>query len=126
MRTMAQKRAEYALTKVLAVVKSLQDPDKLKHFKHFSAGAPSMILQNGLGQTLAFWLAKGRFEHQALFSILKDWLKETNAATFGGCQKDADLIGKLSGIDQRAYLSAQNESLALLEWVKRFANADLS
>ncbi len=122
MRTMAQKRAEYALQEVLAVA-GLQGADKLKPF---SAGAPSMILQNGFGQTLAFWLAKGKFEHKALFSILTKWLKKTDSATFGGCQKDKDFIEKLTQMDQRHYLSAQNESLALLEWVKRFANADLS
>jgi CRISPR-associated protein Cmr5 len=29
-------------------------------------------------------------------------------------------------MEQREYLKNQNETLALLEWVKRFANADLS
>jgi len=29
-------------------------------------------------------------------------------------------------MDQREYFSSQNETLALLEWIKRFANADLT
>jgi CRISPR-associated protein Cmr5 len=33
---------------------------------------------------------------------------------------------ELTTMEQQQYLSAQNETLALLEWVKRFANADLS
>ncbi|MDO9559799.1 MAG: type III-B CRISPR module-associated protein Cmr5 [Syntrophales bacterium] len=122
MRTMAQKRAEYALREVLEA-KSKVDPEKLSSF---SAGAPSMLLQNGFGQTLAFWLAKGRSEHMAIFDILARWLKQTDIKHFGECRQPKDFIHKLSTMEQQEYLKNQNETLALLEWVKRFANADLS
>ena len=122
MRTMAQKRAEYALSETLAATGKL-DKDKLKKF---SAGAPSMILQNGFGQTLAFWLAKGKQEHMALFDILTRWLKQTDMKHFGDCRQPKDYIQKLSTMEQYEYLNNQRETLALLEWVKRFANADLS
>jgi len=45
MRTLGQKRAEFALNKVVDIPQ-----DKKDKFKPFSAGAPSMILQNGFGQ----------------------------------------------------------------------------
>jgi CRISPR-associated protein Cmr5 len=122
MRTMAQKRAEHALQETLAARSSI---DKEK-FKSFSAGAPSMILQNGFGQALAFWLAKGKAEHMAIFHILTGWLKITDGNNFGDCRQPKDFIHKLSVMNQREYLQNQNEALALLEWVKRFANADLS
>ena len=69
MRTLGQKRAEYALEKVLDI-----PADKKKDFKSFSAGAPSMILQNRFGQTLAFWLSKGAEKHIALFDMIWQWL----------------------------------------------------
>ena len=122
MRTMAQKRAEYALSEILAAA-CKADKDKLKNF---SAGAPSMILQNGFGQTLAFWLAKGKPEHITLFDIVTRWFKQTDMKSFGECKQPRDYIQKLSTMEQREYLNSQNEALALLEWVKRFANADLS
>lgn len=122
MRTMAQKRAEYALSEVLAATGKVEK-DKLKAF---SAGAPSMILQNGFGQTLAFWLAKGKQEHMTLFDILTRWLKQTDIKNFGDCQQPKDYIQKLSTMEQREYLNNQSETLALLEWVKRFATADLT
>ncbi|MDO8723567.1 MAG: type III-B CRISPR module-associated protein Cmr5 [Syntrophales bacterium] len=130
MRTMAQKRAEYALERVLLI------KDK-KDFQSFSAGAPSMILQNGFGQTLAFWLAKGTKDskiknndkHVELFDMVKDWLslktKDINNS-FANEKDRTKLMKELTTMEQRQYLSAQNEALALLEWVKRFANADLS
>ena len=121
MRTLAQKRAKYALQKTLET-KRLIDSEKLKSF---SAGAPSMILQNGFGQTISFWLAKGKAEHLALFRILTEWLKHTDSRNFGACNQPADFIQRLSTMEQGDYRRCQNESLALLEWVKRFANADM-
>ena len=32
-----------------------------------------MILQNGFGQTLAFWKAKGKNEHNIMFDIVQEW-----------------------------------------------------
>jgi CRISPR-associated protein Cmr5 len=128
---MAQKRAKYALDKVLEVTKNKDEKAK-KEFKSFSAGAPSMILQNGFGQTLAFWLAKGtdkNDKHIELFDIVKEWLsyKEGDVNnTFVNPKDRKGLIYELSSMDQQAYLDAQREALALLEWVKRFASADLS
>jgi len=130
MRTMAQKRAEYALEKVLAV------EDK-KDFQSFSAGAPAMILQNGFGQTLAFWLAKGTKDgkikvsdkHIVLFDMVSDWLslkREDINNDFLKTKERTSVIKELTTMNQRQYLSAQNETLALLEWIKRFANADLT
>ena len=72
MRTLAQKRAEYALKETLAS-RTKVDKDK---FKSFTAGAPAMILQNGFGQALSFWLAKGKPEHIILLDILTRWLQE--------------------------------------------------
>ena len=135
MRTLGQKRAEYALEKVLAI-----PGDKKKDFKSFSAGAPSMILQNGFGQALAFWLAKGtdkelnikeEDKHVVLFDMIWQWLSyEKNDVKNEFVEKDkavtrTDFIKQLSGMDQSKYLSAQKETLALLEWVKRYANAEL-
>ncbi len=130
MRTIAQKRAAFALKRVLAV-------SDRKEFKPFSAGAPSMILQNGLGQTMAFWLAKGTKEvginqkdkHIELFDTVKDWLSLSSGDVHNRFTTATDRTGfiqELTAMDLARYLAAQNETLALLEWVKRFANADLT
>jgi CRISPR-associated protein Cmr5 len=85
-----------------------------------------MILQNGFGQALAFWLAKGKAEYLTLYDILTKWLKITDTTHFGACQQRRDFVQKLAEMDQLEYLRSQNEALSLLEWVKRFANADLA
>ncbi len=119
MRTMGQKRAEFALKKILEIPK-----DKKDKFKPFSAGAPSMILQNGFGQALAFWISKGKDEHMTMFKIVKEWLCQNNLAK-GQSDDKSEFIGDISRMEQSEYLTAQKETLALLEWVKRYANAGL-
>ncbi len=128
MRTLGQKRAEFALSRVLKITSQLDEKGK-KEFKSFSAGAPSMILQNGYGQALAFWLSKKTDKHLNLFDVVMDWLSYNNSKdiknSFTSKNERKEFIKELSEMDQSKYLSAQKETLALLEWVKRFANADL-
>lgn len=135
MRTLGQKRAEYALKKVLEKAVNI---DK---FDSFVAGAPSQILQNGLGQTLAFWLSKGvkknkntgqkefneKDKHLVLFDIIFEWLnfKEKDICNefIPKIEKREKFIEYLNKIDQEKYITIQKEVLALLEWVKRYAQA---
>jgi len=119
MRTIAQERAEYALDKVLKLNNGLRED-----FKTFSAGIPSMILQNGFGQILAFLLAKGKDKHISMLEIIKGWLTDERV----GLAKGDDLkefIENINVMSQQQYLAAQEETLKLLEWVKRYANSFL-
>ena len=125
MRSLGQKRAAFALKKTTGMQAEIK-----KKFKPFSAGAPSMILQNGFGQALAFWLAKGKDEHLAMFDIVREWLSYKNEDVNNNFVKPADnsaqaFINAISDMPQQEYLTAQKETLALLEWVKRYANAEL-
>ncbi len=124
MRTLGQKRAEFALEKISQISK-----DKKDRFKPFSAGAPSMILQNGFGQALAFWVSKGKDEHIAMFTIIKEWLSYKRDDVQNKFMREtastAEFLDAISKMQQSEYMSAQKETLALLEWVKRFANAGL-
>jgi CRISPR-associated protein Cmr5 len=128
MRTMGQKRAEFALYEVLKITEKLHEKAK-KDFKSFSAGAPSMILQNGFGQALAFWLSKKTDKHLNLFDIVMNWLSYDNGKDvknpFASKKERKEFIQELSKMEQSKYLAAQKESLALLEWVKRYTNAGL-
>jgi len=117
MRTLGQKRAEFALDRVTNI-----SPETKERFKPFSAGAPSMILQNGFGQAIAIWISKGKNEHTEMFDIVKEWLCQNN---FAEGKNKTDFIRNISQMDQTKYLTAQKETLALLEWVKRFASAGL-
>ena len=127
MRTIAQERARYALDKVLKLNNGLR-----KEFKTFSAGIPSMILQNGFGQVLAFLLAKGtdkdlkpkkNDKNIEMLKIIREWLVDKVGYAKGGDLKE--FVENINEMSQQEYLSAQEETLKLLEWVKRYANSFL-
>ena len=126
MRTLGQKRAQYALDKVMGI-----RPELKVKFKTFSAGAPAMILQNGFGQALAFWASKqdSKPECGAMLDIIREWLCYDNDDIHNSfvrrTQAHSEFFEAISRMDQSEYLAAQKETIALLEWVKRFANADL-
>jgi CRISPR-associated protein Cmr5 len=84
---------------------------------------PSYILANGLGQTLAFLKAKGEGrpgdEHEVLYQHLAEWLQKQ--LHIGG-----DLLEWLANTaTSQQYRLATMEALALLQWLKRFAEAEL-
>lgn len=122
MRTLGQERSEYALKEILQVVEKFKN---MKEFASFTSGVPSMILQNGFGQTLAFIYSKRKNnkedKYNIILEIIKKWLERKNFLN-----KAEDIHGmilNISNLNQKEYLAAQKETLSLLEWVKRYAQA---
>jgi len=118
MQTLGQQRAEFALERITISLAN-KNKDFKKEFKSFSAGVPSMILMNGFGQALAFMVAKNDEKHRIVFSILKKWLIQKGFVN--SASNTRDFLLNIAQMDQKEYLAAQKETLALLEWVKRYA-----
>lgn len=114
--TLGQQRAKFCLEQLEKITCKHED------FKSFSASLPAMILQNGFGQTLAFLAAKGQDKHLSGFTIITDWLVDRNLVKEG---QHKNILTQVSSMTQRDYLYAQRETLAMLEWLKRYANAKL-
>lgn len=123
--TLAQERSAFALERV----RNLQGDRK--KFGTFAQGLPAMVKQNGFGQTLAFLLHKGTDkegrldnskEHTQTFRILAAWLQNRGILTDTA---PAAVMQQLSRMSQQDYLRAQEEALAVWEWVKRYANAGI-
>lgn len=121
MRTLGQKRSEYALREILEIIDEIKDKKAFASFASFVSSVPSMILQNGFGQTLAFLYSKGSDKHLKILNITKKWLEEEQLIKKANDVKD--MILKISNLSQSEYLAAQKETLSLLEWVKRYAQA---
>ena len=90
---------------------------------------PALIQTNGLGQTLAYLLAKGKYKdavkketpHHLLYSHLSQWvMKEVWQV-----EDSDDLLVKLTQESSANYRRATSETMALLIWLRRFAEARL-
>jgi CRISPR-associated protein Cmr5 len=91
--------------------------------------APADIHANGLGQTLAFWRAKGyergqpknNNAHAELLTHTSIWLRSQKILPDG---RDAvEWIAKDALTND--YRRATSEAIAFLNWLKRFAEAEL-
>ncbi|MBX6423229.1 type III-B CRISPR module-associated protein Cmr5 [Thermosulfurimonas sp. F29] len=129
MRTEGQERARFAYEKARAAIKVLGDGGA-KEFSSFVAGLPAMIMQNGLGHTLCFLLAKaadqknGRYKkegqeakHWLAFEALASWLKNQDMLSFDP-EAPATTIEEISQKEALEYLTLQEEALRFLEWLK--------
>lgn len=82
-----------------------------------------MILTNGLGQTLAFFISKGKSkEYSLLYAHLNEWLSD-NIVWTENQDSDNSLIERVIHEKSQGYRVATEEALAFLAWVKRFATA---
>ncbi len=99
---------------------------KNKEFKSYVKKMPMLIKANGLGAAVAFAFAKGSKNGIAqtnepwglIYSQLEDWLEKKGVKV----QKN-QLARLLTETSSASYRSITIEVLALLNWMKRFADA---
>lgn len=124
------------------------------NFRAYVENLPALIVMNGLGQALASELAMARIgeesrgrgkreptdlndaidillkeisdrnaderSHEALYLIVQDWMRKGRI-----CAENEDLMEALVSGNQNKYVLAQAETLAYLEWLKKFSQAFL-
>ena len=122
LRSMDQERAEFALKKIQAILGGTDQSHKAE-VRRYLNNLPALIRMNGLGQALAFFRMKGEgTAHDAIYRMVGTWLCDANSKgrIFS---EDADVLTSITQSDMAHYMAAQNEALALLQWLKKFAVA---
>lgn len=125
MRTREQIRSEFALGEV----KEFEESDV-----NFIVGIPTMIINNGLGQTLAFLLSKKQADSKEkfdkyffCFNAIKEWLTDKEYGVNGlrgeEIQNDKEIFLKIAKLDMLKYTNAQSEAIEFFSWIKRYARA---
>ena len=122
LRSMDQERAEFALTKIQAILGGPDTSQKVE-VRRYLNNLPALIRMNGLGQALAFFRMKGEgTAHEAIYRMVGAWL--CDASSKGRIfSESADVLTSITQSDMAHYMAAQNEALALLQWLKKFAVA---
>ena len=120
-RRLEQKRAEQAW-------RCIQDINNRKNdfwaeYRGTVKKVPSLILTNGLGQTLAYLKSKGGVEGE-IYNHLQEWLCNGWVITWWN-GKGAELIDRLMRKSSNKYRMVTREALLFLTWLKRFADAVL-
>lgn len=120
LKTIEQIRADFAYNKI-AEVNGWQDSKKKSDYRSYVRGFASMILQNGFGQALAFLRSKGKEDltdpHNILYKHINEWLSKGD--------NDFDILEKIRTENSDKYRQYTKETLALLVWLRKFAEAEL-
>ena len=122
LRSMDQERAEFALKKIQAILGGTDQSHKAE-VRRYLNNLPALIRMNGLGQALAFFRMKGEgTAHASIYLMVGAWL--CDAGSKGRIfSESADVLSGITQSDMAHYMAAQNEGLALLQWLKKFAVA---
>jgi CRISPR-associated protein Cmr5 len=142
-RSLEQERAKFAWKCIGKVPK-----DNQKEYAALAKGAPADIQINGLGQTLAFWRAKGyengkpkENAHCNIYHDVSEWLGGKDRFNVERKMENVEYMDKdgrkrtkkiekwilnwimdIANVD--AYRRATSESIAFLIWLKKFAEAE--
>lgn len=134
--SMEQKRSNYAFEKIQNI-KNKNNKELEKKVSTIIGKLASLILTNGLGNTLAFLFAKGKPEHLEVIYMLSDWLinhsdlgkKNLKINSNGRIDEEIKknthpiietLITKAS---VEEYIYYTDESIRLINWLRRFSDA---
>lgn len=116
--TIQQQRAALAWKQV----NELDRNPKKGEYGSLVRSLPAMIQTDGLGQTLAFLLAKGGNNPNAPHSIAYSHLQQWLSGQFQEME-DNSLLDWLLTQDSTTYRFVTSEAQAYLLWLKRFAEA---
>lgn len=131
LKTMEQLRAADAWQKVKALYEARGNDgqaDWNDKFASYAESLPATILMCGLGQAAATLLAaaggKREDPHYKLYEYLESWLcrDDPQRAPY---PRARNLMDAIIANDRDAYMRAQDEALAWLAWLKKFAQAYL-
>lgn len=118
-KTLDQKRAAHAWESIRRLKVGDGYPDSAQEYGREAKKLPMRIMASGLGQALAFIRAKKRAD--ILYENLNSWI--VNHQKLSVSNKD-DLIEAIVNGDSTFLRRATDESLAYLQWITRFAEAE--
>jgi CRISPR-associated protein Cmr5 len=124
MNSKEQSRSRFALDSIENLTKNTGEVKE--DLANFIVGTPTMILQNGLGQTMAFLLSKckgakdPKDKHYFTYQAIAKWCKRQNEKI---SDEPHDFFSGISQMPQNQYLMLQEEALKMLQWLKRYARA---
>jgi len=113
-----QQRAAFAWQRVEAAKSALNEAE-YKSYKNLAKGAPALVMNNGLMQTLAFFNSKGKGHHQQLLGDLLAWLDKQQITSQGFANAMSYFHSEASS---EQYRQATDETMHLLRWLRQFAD----
>jgi len=116
--TLDQKRAAHAWER------ARKNAELGKEYVNLAKGAPALIMGNGLMSSLAFYESrKANRAAKALLQDILDWLARRNGGGNSATLVYTAAMRVLFESGSTDYMQATDETLAMLKWLRQFADA---
>lgn len=116
--TLDQKRAQFAWEAVNQARRELRD---FKEYRNLAKGAPALVMGNGLMAALAFYQSRDKAHATRLMNDMLGWLVRRQGQN--GVPPFAASMTVFQQMNSRDYMAASDETLAMLKWLRQFADA---
>ena len=120
--TLDQKRAKFAWDAARNANIRLKN---FSDYKNLAKGAPALIMGNGLMPALAFYKSRGKDHSTLLMQDILNWLSRVNAQYADNAPTLAfeAAMQAMQGADSIVYMRLTDEALAMLKWLRQFADS---
>jgi|SRR5690625_4667524 len=121
-----QGRAAFAFNEVEQSVNNSSIPND--NYASYIKRMPSMIQVNGLAQALAFYYSKAKGDsgdakaYKSIYKSIGKWLEETYPQYFTELDNNYHYIKAIINVNSADYRLLTVETMALLDWMKRFVS----
>jgi len=123
MKTLEQERSNYAF-ECISEIKKEKDKNFEKNASSLIAKLGTLILTNGLGNTLAFLFSKAKDHHLETIAIISNWLYKLEGQN-KEVKIDQIMRDFVLDVDVEKYMYYTDETLRLINWLRRFSDAML-
>jgi len=127
MKTLEQERSNYAFE----CISKIKGKNFEKDASSLIAKLGTLILTNGLGNTLAFLFSKAKNHHLETIVIISNWLykleRQNKQVNSDNVKEKIDQIMRdfVLDVDVEKYMYYTDETLRLINWLRRFSDAML-
>lgn len=120
------ERANEAWSCIGYVNEEVESQSFKKEYRSIVMKLPTLIITNGLGQTLAFLKSKGKGDErnpeEKVYQDIDGWLSKNKNIHWN---TKGELIERVIALPSDRFRQVTAETLAYLSWMKRFADAVL-
>ena len=100
-------------------VQDVKNESFANEYKSYIKRLAPQIKTNGLGNTLAFVCSNNNKKaYNSIYTQLEDWLKKKNLV-------EKSLLDEILSVDSKKYKYITKETLALLNWWRRFVDGEI-
>jgi CRISPR-associated protein Cmr5 len=100
-------------------VQEVKNESFSSEYKSYIKKLAPLIKSNGLGNAIAFVYSNNGKAYGHIYNQLEKWLKEKKLV-------DKNLLDEILSIDSRKYRYITKETMAILNWWRRFVDGEIS